>query len=37
MDLVLALAAAFVFALGLGVHEKAASEQPPESTGFVVP
>jgi drug/metabolite transporter (DMT)-like permease len=33
MDVVLALAAAFFFALGLVLQEKAASEQPPESVG----
>jgi drug/metabolite transporter (DMT)-like permease len=38
MDVVLALAAAFFFALGLVLQEKAASEQPPESVaaGFLV-
>ncbi len=33
MDVVLALVAAFFFALGLVLQEKAASEQPPESVG----
>ena len=33
MDVALALAAAFFFALGLVLQEKAASEQPPESVG----
>jgi drug/metabolite transporter (DMT)-like permease len=33
VDVVLALAAAFFFALGLVLQEKAASEQPPESVG----
>lgn len=33
MDVILALVAAFFFALGLVLQEKAASEQPPESVG----
>lgn len=33
MDVVLALAAAFFFALGLVLQEKAAADQPPESVG----
>ncbi|HKY13018.1 MAG TPA: hypothetical protein VJL85_06740 [Gaiellaceae bacterium] len=37
MDIALALAAAFFFALGLVLQEKAASDQPPESVrvGFL--
>ena len=39
MDIALALAAAFFFALGLVLQEKSASEQPAESVagGFLVP
>ena len=33
MDVVLVFAAAFFFALGLVLQEKAAPEQPPESVG----